>query len=107
MRNRDTKVIVLHNKTNQMWTLKPIIDGEYWSAVETFIVEPQQSKNYEIVYRPLAMTQDQKKHNVGVLLTIFVFFCVSQVSCLIVFCYILILYCHQFSQEEIFAIFHS
>ncbi|XP_057292027.1 hydrocephalus-inducing protein-like [Hydractinia symbiolongicarpus] len=63
VRNRDTKVIVLHNKTNQMWTLKPIIDGEYWSAVETFIVDPQQSKNYEIVYRPLAMTQDQKKHN--------------------------------------------
>ena len=65
MRNRDTKSVTLHNKTNQQWTLRPVIDGEYWTGSETFIVEPLQSKNYEIVYRPLTMTQDLKKHNVS------------------------------------------
>ena len=65
MRNRDTKSVTLHNKTNQQWTLRPAIDGEYWTGSETFIVEPLQSKNYEIVYRPLTMTQDLKKHNVS------------------------------------------
>jgi len=55
----------LHNKTNQLWTLRPVIDGEFWSGGETLIVEPQQSKNYEIIYRPLTMTQDSKKHSVS------------------------------------------
>ena len=65
MRNRDTKSITLHNKTNQLWTLRPVIDGEYWTGAETLIVEPQQSKNYELIYRPLTMTQDNKKHTVS------------------------------------------
>ena len=65
MRNRDVKSITLHNKSNQAWTLRPVIDGEYWSGPDTFVVEPQQSKNYELVYRPLTMTQDSKKHNVS------------------------------------------
>ena len=65
VRNRDVKNVALHNKTNQVWTLRPVIDGEYWSGADTFIIEPQQSKNYELVYRPLMMTQDNKKHNVS------------------------------------------
>lgn len=62
VRNKDTKNIMLNNKTNQLWTLRPVIDGEHWSGAETLIVEPQQSKTYELVYRPLTMTADNKKH---------------------------------------------
>jgi len=62
VRNRDTKSVTLHNKSNQLWNLHPIIDGEYWSAADVFTVEPLQSKNYELIYRPLTMTQDLKKH---------------------------------------------
>ncbi|XP_065674972.1 hydrocephalus-inducing protein homolog isoform X4 [Hydra vulgaris] len=63
VRNRDAKAVFIHNKTNHLWTLKPVIDGEYWSGAETFVVEPQENKPYEIVYRPLTMTQETKKHN--------------------------------------------
>ena len=65
VRNKDTKNIMLNNKTNQLWTLRPVIDGEHWSGAETLIVEPQQSKSYELVYRPLTMTPDNKKHTVS------------------------------------------
>ena len=51
------------NKTNQTYALKPIIDGEYWTGPDTFLVEPQTTKSYEIQYRPLTMTQDNKKHH--------------------------------------------
>lgn len=44
--------------------LRPVIDGEYWSGPDTITVEPQQSKNYELTYRPLTMTQEGKKHMV-------------------------------------------
>lgn len=44
--------------------LRPVIDGEYWTGPDTITVEPQQSKNYELTYRPLTMTQEGKKHMV-------------------------------------------
>lgn len=46
--------------------LRPVIDGEYWSGPDTITVEPQQSKNYELTYRPLTMTQEGKKHMVRI-----------------------------------------
>ena len=65
MRNRDVKNLTIHNKTNQQWLLKPILDGEYWSGPDTISIDPQQGKNYEITYRPLTMTLENKKHTVG------------------------------------------
>ena len=62
VRTRDTRNLVIHNRTNQLWMLRPVIDGEYWSGPDTITVEPQQSKNYELTYRPLTMTQEGKKH---------------------------------------------
>lgn len=58
------KSVTLHNKTNQQWTLRPVIDGEYWTGADTLIVEGQQSKSYELIYRPLTMTKEGTKHNV-------------------------------------------
>ncbi|KAL3860158.1 hypothetical protein ACJMK2_010318 [Sinanodonta woodiana] len=62
VRQTETKQILIQNRTNQLWHLKPIIEGEHWTGPVTFIVEPQQSKQYEITYHPLTMTQESKKH---------------------------------------------
>lgn len=81
VRTRDTRNLVIHNRTNQLWMLRPVIDGEYWSGPDTITVEPQQSKNYELTYRPLTMTQEGKKHLVWVVPLSF-YFIVSQFSAL-------------------------
>ena len=65
VRQTDTKSLMIPNKTNQLWNLKPIIDGEYWTGPITFQVEPQQTKGYELTYRPLTMTSENKKHTVS------------------------------------------
>ena len=52
-------------RTNQLWKLRPVIDGEFWSGAETVTVEPQQNKAYELTYHPLVMTVDGKKHTVS------------------------------------------
>lgn len=61
-----TRTLSITNKTNALWTLKPIIDAEYWSGPLTFTVEPQtMNKGYPISYHPLTMTQEGKKHTVS------------------------------------------
>lgn len=63
VRNKEVKNLMVINRTNQLWQLKPVIDGEYWSGADWFVVEPQQSKPYELTYYPLTMTAEGKKHN--------------------------------------------
>ena len=65
VRQREAKGIPLANRTNQIWQLRPVIEGAYWSGAESFVVEPQQTRAYEIAYRPLTMTLDGKKHQVS------------------------------------------
>ena len=66
VRVKDTRSLTLHNRTNQRWAqLKPVIEGEHWTGAEAITVEPQQSKAYELVYRPLVMTAEGKKHTVS------------------------------------------
>ncbi|KAK6983379.1 hydrocephalus-inducing protein, partial [Biomphalaria glabrata] len=62
VRQTDTRQIMIPNKSNQVWNLKPVIDGEYWTGPVSFIVDPQQTKSYELTYRPLTMTSENKKH---------------------------------------------
>ncbi|XP_035827636.1 hydrocephalus-inducing protein [Aplysia californica] len=62
VRQSDTKQLMIPNKSNQLWNLKPIIDGEHWTGPITFMVEPQQTKGYELTYKPLTMTSENKKH---------------------------------------------
>ncbi|XP_053355859.1 hydrocephalus-inducing protein-like [Clarias gariepinus] len=63
VRSQCTQSVTLSNNTNQRWCLKPVIEGEYWSALLSLIIEPyQQNKAYEITYKPMAMTIDGKKH---------------------------------------------
>lgn len=55
--------LTLSNRTNQRWTLKPVMEGEHWSGPPSFIIEPyQQNKAYEITYKPMVTTADGKKH---------------------------------------------
>ena len=49
-----SKPIVLKNSTNTLWTLTPVISGEFFSGPETVIVEPNSTKNYELTYFPLS-----------------------------------------------------
>ncbi|XP_047008963.2 hydrocephalus-inducing protein homolog isoform X3 [Ictalurus punctatus] len=63
VRSQCTQSVTLSNNTNQRWCLKPLIEGEYWSALLSLVIEPyQQNKAYEITYKPMVMTTDGKKH---------------------------------------------
>ncbi|XP_022080460.1 hydrocephalus-inducing protein homolog isoform X2 [Acanthaster planci] len=62
VRVKDTRSLTLHNRTNQRWELRPVIEGEHWTGGDSIVLEPQQSKPYEMTYRPLIMTAEGKKH---------------------------------------------
>jgi hydrocephalus-inducing protein len=65
VRTRETRSIVLNNRSNLLWQLRPKIDGAYWSGADMITVDPQQSKNYDLTYRPLVMTHEGKRHTVS------------------------------------------
>lgn len=67
VRHKETRNLMVANRTNQHWYLRPIIDGEFWSGPEAFSVEPQQTKGYELMYKPLTMTTEGRKHTVSAL----------------------------------------
>ncbi|XP_067905917.1 hydrocephalus-inducing protein homolog [Heterodontus francisci] len=62
VRTKQDHSIVLNNRTNQIWNLQPLIEGEYWTGPKTITVKPHQQNQYEVRYRPLTMTMDGKKH---------------------------------------------
>ncbi|CAF0787663.1 unnamed protein product [Brachionus calyciflorus] len=62
VRQKETKQITITNRTNAQWDLKPVIEGEFFSGLETFIVEPNNSNSYEIAYFPMTMTTNDRKH---------------------------------------------
>lgn len=60
---KETRSIPLSNRSQQAWTnIQPVIDGEYWSGADSVTLEPGAACQYELTYRPLLMTTDQKKH---------------------------------------------
>ncbi len=64
VRQKEVKQISISNRTNVQWDLKPLIEGEYFSGLESFLVEPQSTMNYEVTYFPLTMCgPDGKKHS--------------------------------------------
>ena len=66
VRMKETRAIPLSNRTTQPWTnIQPVIDGEYWSGPETITVNSGSTCQYELTYRPLTMTTEQKKHTVS------------------------------------------
>ncbi|CAI9616595.1 unnamed protein product [Staurois parvus] len=45
VRSTQTQTIHLSNKTNEIWNLHPIIDGEHWRGPEVITVEPTSRAN--------------------------------------------------------------
>ena len=64
VRTKEIKNITIPNRTNMLWKLRPQVEGEYFSGQDTFVVEPQSTKAYEITYCPMTMTTEGKKHTV-------------------------------------------
>lgn len=48
-----SKSITVRNNTNTLWTLTPVISGDYFTGADTVVVEPNSTKNYELTYLPL------------------------------------------------------
>ncbi|NWI09406.1 HYDIN protein, partial [Crypturellus soui] len=63
VREKQSQAILLSNPSNEAWTMHPVIEGQYWEGPELFHLDAsQQNKPYEITYRPLTMTSENKKH---------------------------------------------
>nr|XP_046249402.1 hydrocephalus-inducing protein homolog [Scatophagus argus] len=62
VRGSHTQNLHVLNPTNQHCSIRPVIEGEQWSAAPSLFLEPLQNKTYEITYRPLTMTADGKTH---------------------------------------------
>lgn len=66
VRSKEKKLISITNRTNTTWDLKPKIEGDYFHGLESFVVKPQSTNQYEIVYYPLTMTNNEvKQKHVG------------------------------------------
>ena len=60
---------MIKNTSNQKWVIRPIFDGQdanWWSGPDRIVIDPQSSKSNEFVYRPLVMTQMNRKHQATV-----------------------------------------
>lgn len=65
VRERQSQTILLSNPSSEAWTLQPIVEGEYWKGPEFIHLEAkQQEKAYQVTYRALTMSSENKKHQV-------------------------------------------
>jgi len=66
VRQRETKSLPVPNQSaSATYNLRPVIDGtEHFSGPETLVIPPASTRNYELIYQPLTMTADGKKHTV-------------------------------------------
>ncbi|XP_041651130.1 hydrocephalus-inducing protein homolog [Cheilinus undulatus] len=62
VRNSHTQTLPVTNPTSQHCSIRPVIEGEQWSAEPSVNLEPFQNMMYKITYKPLTMTPDKKKH---------------------------------------------
>ncbi|VEL31580.1 unnamed protein product [Protopolystoma xenopodis] len=66
VRQTDTRLLQIANRTYIPWCLSPVFDGDrQWTGPETFEVEAQSTRAYEVTYHPLTMSLDGKKHQVN------------------------------------------
>ncbi|XP_027128846.1 hydrocephalus-inducing protein homolog isoform X3 [Larimichthys crocea] len=62
VRGSQTQTLRVSNPMNQHCTIRPVIEGEQWSAATSVILKPLQQETYKITYRPLTMTAEGNKH---------------------------------------------
>jgi hypothetical protein len=58
VRTPEMKSIQISNKTNFIWSIKPLIDHPSWSGEECVIVEAGSTVSYELNFCPLEMNQE-------------------------------------------------
>ncbi|KAM6936867.1 hydrocephalus-inducing protein homolog [Xenentodon cancila] len=62
VRSSQTQTLSIVNPTKQRCNIRPVIEGDQWSAALFVNFEPHQNKTFDITYRPLTMTVDDNKH---------------------------------------------
>lgn len=70
VRKPEARSLTVPNRTNMHWDLRPVVEGEYFSGPDTFVVKPQTTEAYEVTYHPLTMTNDKDKHQVCALINV-------------------------------------
>lgn len=61
VRSKEVRHLSIHNRTHSPWVLHPVIDGEQWSGPDTFAIEANQYRHYELTYHPMMMTTELNK----------------------------------------------
>ena len=69
-RQTDSKSVSIHNRTSQVWKLYPTLVGSYFSGASELIVEPNQTKQYPIMYSPAVPTSEESKHEATLSITL-------------------------------------
>ena len=59
VRETNTQKISLKNDSADLWTLRPAIDNNVWSAPETVTVRAKESADYPITYAPQTCTKNR------------------------------------------------
>ncbi|GAA57434.1 hydrocephalus-inducing protein homolog [Clonorchis sinensis] len=62
VRQQDTQTVKIVNPTNYLWKLRPVIDGPCWSGEQILDIKPQETGVYKLVYKPMTMTREERKH---------------------------------------------
>nr|XP_029134421.1 hydrocephalus-inducing protein homolog [Labrus bergylta] len=62
VRGSHTLTLPVFNPTSHHCSIRPVIEGEQWTAKPSVTMEPFQNKTCKITYKPLTMTADKKKH---------------------------------------------
>jgi hypothetical protein len=63
VRGSAAKTIVLHNPSSTPWQLHPSCQHEAWSGPEFLAVPAGGRAEYQVTYRPLAMTDKERPHS--------------------------------------------
>ncbi|XP_008409888.1 hydrocephalus-inducing protein homolog isoform X2 [Poecilia reticulata] len=62
VRSSQTQTLSVTNPTCESCNVTLVIKGEQWSAAHFMTFEPNQSKTFDVTYKPLSMTTDGNKH---------------------------------------------
>lgn len=63
VRSKECRQLTIHNKSNTLWRLTPIIDGEQWTGPDSISIAANSAGHYELTYHPLTMTTETSKHH--------------------------------------------
>lgn len=59
VRTEQKKQVTIKNPTSTDWMLKPTLDSDSWYGPEKLEVPASQQRTYDVVYRPLVMSENR------------------------------------------------